>query len=55
MQFKTLLFDIQENVAHITFNRPEAANAINLDLAKDLMHAVMKCDENPLILSLIHI
>ncbi len=49
MQFKTLLFDIQENVAHITFNRPEAANAINLDLAKDLMHAVMKCDENPLI------
>jgi len=49
MKFKTLLFDIQENVAHITLNRPEAANAINLDLAKDLVSAVMKCDEDPLI------
>jgi len=49
MQFKTLLFNVQENVAHITLNRPESANAINLELAKDLMHAVMKCDEDPLI------
>jgi 2-(1,2-epoxy-1,2-dihydrophenyl)acetyl-CoA isomerase len=49
MQFQTLLFDIQERVAHITLNRPEAANAINLELAKDLMHALMKCDEDPLI------
>jgi 2-(1,2-epoxy-1,2-dihydrophenyl)acetyl-CoA isomerase len=49
MQFQTLLFDIRDNVAHITLNRPEAANAINLELAKDLMHALMKCDEDPLI------
>ena len=49
MKFKTLLFDIREKVAHKTLNRPEAANAINLDLAKDLMYAVMKCDEDPLI------
>jgi 2-(1,2-epoxy-1,2-dihydrophenyl)acetyl-CoA isomerase len=49
MQFKTLLFDVRENVAHITLNRPESANAINLELAEDLMHAVMKCDEDPLI------
>jgi 2-(1,2-epoxy-1,2-dihydrophenyl)acetyl-CoA isomerase len=49
MQFQTLLFDIRENVAHVTLNRPEAANAINLELSKDLMHAVMKCDEDPLI------
>jgi len=49
MQFKTLLFDVQENVAHITLNRPESANAINLALAKDLMNAVMNCDEDPLI------
>jgi len=49
MQFKTLLFDIQDNVAHITLNRPEAANAINLELAKELMYALMQCDEDPLI------
>jgi len=49
MQFKTLLFDVQKNVAHITLNRPEAANAINLELAKELMYALMQCDEDPLI------
>ncbi len=47
MQYKTLLFDVRENVAHITFNRPEAANAINLELAKELMYAMMQCDEDP--------
>ena len=49
MQFKTLLFDVQDSVAHITLNRPEAANTINLELAKELMHAFMQCDEDPLI------
>ncbi|MBW2094342.1 MAG: enoyl-CoA hydratase [Deltaproteobacteria bacterium] len=49
MQFKTLLFDVQKNVGHITLNRPEAANAINLELSKDLMKALMQCDEDPLI------
>jgi len=49
MQFNTLLFDVRENVAHITLNRPEAANAINLELAKELMYALMQCDEDPLI------
>jgi 2-(1,2-epoxy-1,2-dihydrophenyl)acetyl-CoA isomerase len=49
MQFKTLLFEVQENVAHITLNRPESANAINLELAKELMYALMQCDEDPLI------
>jgi 2-(1,2-epoxy-1,2-dihydrophenyl)acetyl-CoA isomerase len=49
MQYKTLLFNVKNNVAHITLNRPEAANAINLDLAKDLVQAIMRCDEDPLI------
>ncbi len=49
MQFKTLLFEVQDNVAHITLNRPEAANAINLELAKEFMYALMQCDEDPLI------
>ena len=47
MEFKTLLFDIRDNVAHITLNRPEAANSINEEMGKDLMHAVLRCDEDP--------
>jgi len=47
MQFKTLLFDVKENVARITLNRPESANAINLELAMELMRAFMQCDEDP--------
>jgi len=49
MQFNTLLFDLKDNVGHITLNRPEAANTINLELARELMYAIMQCDEDPLI------
>ncbi len=47
MEFTTLLFDIRDNVAHITLNRPEAANSINEEMGKDLMHAALRCDEDP--------
>jgi 2-(1,2-epoxy-1,2-dihydrophenyl)acetyl-CoA isomerase len=47
MQYKTLLFDIHEGVASITFNRPEVANTINLEMASDLMYAAMRCSEDP--------
>ncbi len=47
MEFKTLLFDVKDNVAHITLNRPDAANSINEDMGKDLMHAALRCDEDP--------
>jgi len=49
MEYKTILFDVQDGVAHITLNRPEASNALNADLSKDLMHAAIRCDEDPLI------
>lgn len=35
MQYATLLFDFRDNVAHITLNRPEAANSINTEMAID--------------------
>ena len=44
---ETLEFDIQDSVAHIVLNRPKAANAINLQMAKDLMEAALHCDEDP--------
>jgi len=49
MKFKTLLFDVRDSVARITLNRPEAVNTINVEMSKELMHAAMQCDEDPLI------
>lgn len=47
MPFETLLYDVRDGVAHITLNREEAANALNLAMAKDLMHAALQADEDP--------
>lgn len=47
IEFTTLLFDVRDHVAHITLNRPEAANSINEEMGKDLMHAALRCDEDP--------
>jgi len=47
MEFKTLLFNVRDHVAHIILNRPDAANSINEEMGKDLMHASLRCDEDP--------
>ena len=47
MPYSNLLFDVHNNVAHITLNRPEAANSINMEMVTDLMHAAIQCGENP--------
>jgi 2-(1,2-epoxy-1,2-dihydrophenyl)acetyl-CoA isomerase len=49
MEYSALLFDVRDNVARITLNRPEAANSLNETLARDLMHAALRCDEDPAI------
>jgi 2-(1,2-epoxy-1,2-dihydrophenyl)acetyl-CoA isomerase len=43
--YNTLEFDVRDSVAHVTLNRPEAGNALNLELAQELLRAVMRCDE----------
>lgn len=40
--FKTIKYEINEAVAIITFNRPEALNALSLQLTKDLKSAIEK-------------
>ncbi len=47
MDFQTLQYDVRNHVAHITFNRPEAANALNRQLALDLMHASLETNADP--------
>ncbi len=43
MSYETILFDIEENIATLTLNRPEAMNALNPQLGEDLVDAVTRC------------
>lgn len=47
MPFETIDLTVRDNVAYLTFNRPEAANSIDVDFARDLMYAALQCDEDP--------
>jgi 2-(1,2-epoxy-1,2-dihydrophenyl)acetyl-CoA isomerase len=53
MTYQNLLFELTDGVATVTLNRPDAANAINLDMGRDLMHAAIRCDEDPRIRAVI--
>ncbi len=46
MSFETIKYQLNENVATITFNRPEALNALSLQLTKDLFSAISKAIED---------
>jgi 2-(1,2-epoxy-1,2-dihydrophenyl)acetyl-CoA isomerase len=47
MEYQTLIYELKDNVAHITLNRPEVGNALNDHLARELMQAILCCEENP--------
>jgi 2-(1,2-epoxy-1,2-dihydrophenyl)acetyl-CoA isomerase len=44
--FETVKYELNEAVAIITFNRPEALNALSLQLTKDLFSAIQKAIED---------
>ncbi len=46
MSFETIKYELNETVAIITFNRPDALNALSLQLTKDLFSAVGKAVED---------
>ena len=43
-KFEALEFSIQDRIATITFNRPDAANGLNLQLASEFAHAALLCE-----------
>ena len=45
--FKTIVYEIRDGVAHIVLNRPDQANAMDLQMSKELLYAAIDCDENP--------
>ncbi|MBI4011497.1 MAG: enoyl-CoA hydratase/isomerase family protein, partial [Candidatus Rokubacteria bacterium] len=47
MGYETIKLDRANAVATITLNRPEAFNALNLALGRELFSAVVELDEDP--------
>ncbi len=47
MPYDTVLLQRADAVATITLNRPDAYNALDLALGRDLFHAVLEVDEDP--------
>jgi 2-(1,2-epoxy-1,2-dihydrophenyl)acetyl-CoA isomerase len=45
-ELETIIFEISEQVATITLNRPTSANGINPTLAHELAEAALYCDQN---------
>ena len=46
MKLETLLFSIEDNIATITLNQPDAANAMNPTMARELSQLAIACDES---------
>lgn len=42
----SVLFEVRENVAHVTLNRPQAGNALDLEMAKELMAVASRCESD---------
>ncbi len=46
-ELETIRFELADNVAKVTLDRPDAANAMNARMTKDLLEVGIECDENP--------
>jgi 2-(1,2-epoxy-1,2-dihydrophenyl)acetyl-CoA isomerase len=42
-----VLFEVRDNVAHVTLNRPQSGNALDLEMAKQLMDVALRCEADP--------
>ncbi|GAF95751.1 unnamed protein product, partial [marine sediment metagenome] len=47
MSYETILFDIDQNVATITLNRPDARNGLTIRMVEELAHALIRCRADP--------
>lgn len=46
MSFENLIFDVQDGLARLTFNRPNAANSFNIDMTREFFEAATICSED---------
>lgn len=49
MKLETITFEVLDKVAVITLNRPDAANALDVNCARELLRVAIHCDANPAI------
>lgn len=47
MNYRTLLFDVENHVATVTIHRPEAFNSLNDEMGKELFDVILRCDTDP--------
>ena len=53
MTYETLLLDVRDGVAHLTLNRPDAANGIDVTMANELESAVLALAGDPSVRSVL--
>ena len=46
MEFQTIIYEVRDQIAWITFNRPESMNAINRQMTRDLVEACRQVEED---------
>jgi 2-(1,2-epoxy-1,2-dihydrophenyl)acetyl-CoA isomerase len=46
MATNPVLFEVRNNVAHVTLNRPQAGNALDVEMAKGLMEVSLRCESD---------
>jgi 2-(1,2-epoxy-1,2-dihydrophenyl)acetyl-CoA isomerase len=47
MSYAAIAFDVRDGVAHLTLNRPKAANSLNIELVEELLDASQRCRDDP--------
>jgi len=45
-EYSTILFMVHDKVAHLTLNRPEAANSLNSTLSAEMMDVIVRCEDD---------
>ena len=53
MEYKNILFNVEEEIATITFNRPKVLNAMNFEVMTEILDAVTICEKDDKIKALI--
>ncbi|MBW2715519.1 MAG: enoyl-CoA hydratase/isomerase family protein [Deltaproteobacteria bacterium] len=53
MQFENLKFEVQDGLARLTFNRPNAANSFNLEMTREFLEAATICCKDSKLLAVL--
>jgi enoyl-CoA hydratase/carnithine racemase len=46
MEYQTIIYEVRKQIAFVTFNRPESMNAVNRQMARDLVDACKQIEDD---------